>query len=102
MSGNATYGTVCSSGDDGPAETTTERKADLSELRLGIDVACRADHWASLADERGEFIWSGWKFRTTTADLEALWAKIPADAELTVVMEPTRNAWVALAAWLRA
>jgi transposase len=74
----------------------------LSELRLGIDVACRADHWASLADERGEFIWSGWKFRTTTADLEALWAKIPADAELTVVMEPTRNAWVALAAWLRA
>lgn len=74
----------------------------MSELRLGIDVACRADHRASLADERGEFIWSGWKFRTTPADLEALWAKIPADAEVTVVMEPTRNAWVPLAAWLRA
>ncbi len=30
----------------------------MSEVRLGIDVACRADHRASLADERGEFIWS--------------------------------------------
>ena len=49
----------------------------MSEVRLGIDVACRADHRASLADERGEFIWSSWKFRTTTADLERLWAKIP-------------------------
>ncbi len=30
----------------------------MNEVRLGIDVACRADHRASLADERGEFIWS--------------------------------------------
>jgi hypothetical protein len=49
----------------------------MNEVRLGIDVACRADHRASLADERGEFIWSSWKFRTTTTDLERLWAKIP-------------------------
>jgi hypothetical protein len=34
----------------------------MSEVRLGIDIACRADHRASLADERGEFIWSSWKF----------------------------------------
>ena len=27
----------------------------MSEVRLGIDLACRADHRASLADERGEF-----------------------------------------------
>ena len=66
----------------------------MSEVRLGIDVACRADHRASLADERGEFIWSSWKFRTTTADLERLWAKIPDDASVTVILEPTRNAWV--------
>jgi hypothetical protein len=26
---------------------------------------------------------------------------LPSDAEVTVVMEPTRNAWVPLAAWLR-
>ena len=44
---------------------------------VGYRRRCRADHRASLADERGEFIWSSWKFRTTTADLERLWAKIP-------------------------
>ena len=27
----------------------------MNEERLGIEVACRADHRASLADERGEF-----------------------------------------------
>ncbi len=74
----------------------------MSEVRLGIDVACRADHRASLADERGEFIWSSWKFRTTTTDLERLWAKIPVGASVTVILEPTRNAWVPLSAWLQA
>ncbi len=73
----------------------------MSEVRLGIDVACRADHRASLADERGEFIWSSWKFRTTTADLERLWTKIPDGAAVTVILEPTRNAWVPLSAWLQ-
>ena len=49
---------------------TVKRKDHaMSEVRLGIDVACRADHRASLADERGDFIWSSWKFRTTTANL---------------------------------
>jgi len=71
-------------------------------IRLGIDVACRADHQASCADVAGEFLWSGWRFRTTPADLERLWAKVPDGAEVTVVLEPTRNAWVPLAAWLRA
>ena len=74
----------------------------MNVVRLGIDVACQADHQASLADDRGEFIWSAWRFRTRQADLEALWAKIPSGAEVTVVMEPTRNAWVPLAAWLSA
>ncbi len=73
----------------------------MSEVGLGID-ACRADHRASLADERGEFIWSSWKFRTTTTDLERLWAKIPEGASVTVILEPTRNAWVPLSAWLQA
>ena len=71
-------------------------------MRLGIDVACRADHQASLAGVDGEFIWSGWRFRTTPSDLEALWEKIPAGAEVQVIVEPTRNAWVPLAAWLSA
>jgi transposase len=73
-------------------------------LRLGIDIAVRAPHQASLADERGQLIWSGYRFRTTAADLQALWERLPHDhvpEDLTVVMEPTRNAWVPLAAWLR-
>ena len=70
-------------------------------IRLGIDVACRADHQASCADAAGEFLWSGWRFRTTPVDLERLWTKIPEGADVTVVLEPTRNAWVPLAAWLR-
>jgi transposase len=71
----------------------------VQQLRLGIDIACRAAHQASLADEQGRFLWSGRRFRTRSEDLDALWASLPADAEVTVVMEPTRNAWVGLAAW---
>jgi transposase len=74
------------------------------ELRLGIDVACRAAHQASLADEQGKFLWSGRKFRTTTGDLQRLWSMLPAGtapSSVTVIMEPTRNAWVPLAAWFR-
>jgi transposase len=71
-------------------------------VTLGIDVACRADHQATLADGAGEFMWSGLRFRTTPADLERLWDKVPDGAEVTVVLEPTRNAWVPLAAWLSA
>ena len=74
----------------------------MAEVRLGIDVACTAKHQASLADETGGFLWQGWKFRTASAELEALWDKIPDGADVVVVMEPTRNAWVPLAAWLRA
>jgi len=71
---------------------------------MGIDIAVRAPHQASLADERGELVWSGHRFRTTVADLDALWARLPADSgphEVTVVVEPTRNAWVPLVAWFR-
>lgn len=73
-------------------------------LRMGIDIAVRAPHQASLADERGELLWSGHRFRTTATDLDRLWERLPAGTEseqLTIVMEPTRNAWVPLAAWFR-
>jgi transposase len=74
------------------------------QLRLGIDIACRASHQASLADEVGCLLWVGRRFRTTAADLDALWAMLPEDVEpgdVTVIMEPTRNAWVPLASWFR-
>lgn len=75
------------------------------KIRLGIDVACRAAHQASCTDESGTMVFTGRRFTTTVTDLEALWAALPqADQaeEVLVVMEPTRNAWVPLAAWLRA
>ena len=74
------------------------------QLWLGIDVASRAAHQASLADESGRFLWSGHRFRTGAEDLERLWAMLPergTDTEVLVILEPTRNAWVALAAWFR-
>ena len=61
-------------------------------LRMGIDIAVRASHQASLADERGQLLWSGHRFRTTAAELDALWARLPREvhaAQVTVVMEPT-------------
>jgi transposase len=73
-------------------------------LRLGIDIACRAARQVSLADEQGQFLWTGRRFWTTPQDLVRLWAMLPEGtepAELLVIMEPTRNAWVPLAAWFR-
>lgn len=76
----------------------------VQELRLGIDVACRESHRAALADETGKIVWSNRRFTTTVDQLEALWAAVrgSGDTPVVVVMEPTRNAWVPLAAWLRA
>lgn len=73
-------------------------------LRLGIDIACRAAHQASLADEAGRFLWTGRRFRTAPSDLALLWTMLPGGidpGDVLVVMEPTRNAWVPLAAWFR-
>lgn len=71
-------------------------------LTLGIDVACRAAHQATLARD-GAAVWRGRKFWTRLADLERLWADLDlADPhELTVVVEPTRNAWIVIAEWFR-
>ena len=76
----------------------------MQELRLGIDVASVESHRAALADETGRLIWSNRRFRTISGQLEALWTAVRAAGEVpvVVVMEPTRNAWVPLAAWLRA
>lgn len=67
---------------------------------LGIDLACRAAHVASLAAPDGTIVWSGRTFFTRPAELQHLLDDIDCDpAELTVVMEPTRNAWSPVAAW---
>jgi transposase len=72
------------------------------KIRLGVDVACRAAHQASCADDTGTFVWVGHRFRTDPDELDELWAKLPVgEIDVTVIMEPTRNAWVPLAAWFR-
>lgn len=71
-------------------------------MTLGVDVACRAEHQASLAID-GHVRWRGRKFFTNTSELEGLWADLDVvdPGELTVVLEPTRNAWLVLAQWFR-
>jgi transposase len=73
------------------------------DLILGIDLACRAAHQASLARADGTYVWTGRKFFTRPADLEELWADIKLEDgdTLRVVMEPTRNAWAPVASWFR-
>lgn len=74
----------------------------MGTLTLGIDVACRTSHQASLADDQGRFWFVGRRFVTASADLEALWHDATRGGDdITVVLEPTRNAWVPLAAWFR-
>jgi transposase len=71
-------------------------------IRIGIDVACRAAHRAACADATGKLIWRNLRFQTRAEELDDLWLRIPeGEDDITVVMEPTRNAWVPLAAWFR-
>lgn len=67
-----------------------------------MDVACRAAHQATLAVD-GKTVWRGRKFWTRPADLERLWddLDLAEPGELTVVVEPTRNAWIVVAEWFR-
>src|SRR5215831_6871374 len=77
-------------------------KGEGVKVRLGVDIACRSPHIAACADESGSVLWSGRRFRTEASELEVLWARLPVEAaEVMVVMEPTRNAWVPLVGWFR-
>ena len=71
-------------------------------LTLGIDVAVRAAHQATFARD-GAAVWRGRKFFTRSTDLERLWIDLDIEdpGELTVVLEPTRNAWIVIAEWFR-
>lgn len=65
---------------------------------LGVDLGVRAAHVATLCDETGAVIWTRQRFRTRCEELAKLSARVGKDSELMVVMEPTRNAWVPVAA----
>jgi hypothetical protein len=49
------------------------QQRSLVILRMGVDIAVRAPHQASLTDERGQLLSSGHRFRTTATDLDALY-----------------------------
>jgi hypothetical protein len=57
---------------------------------------------ATLTDERGKVVWKRRRFFNRQADLVALSAAAGPAEELTVVIEPTRNSWVLVAAHFRA
>ena len=69
---------------------------------LGIDLAVRAAHVATLTNEQGKVVWSKRRFRNCRDDLLALSDAAGPVNELTVVMEPTRNSWVLVAAHFQA
>lgn len=73
------------------------------ELVLGIDLACRAAHQASLARPDGTLAWTGKMYFTRPGELDKLWKEIALGERDTVgvVMEPTRNAWAPVASWFR-
>jgi len=79
-----------------------ERAEEESMSTLGIDLAVRAAHVATLTNDQGEVIWSRRRFQSHPRDLAALSAAAGPAPELTVVMEPTRSAWVVVAAHFRA
>jgi hypothetical protein len=55
----------------------TPDKETLVDLRLGIDIACRTAHQASLADHTGRLLWRGHRFHTITGGLDRLWQRLP-------------------------
>lgn len=71
---------------------------------LGIDIACRAAHVATLLQAGNrKATWTNMKFTTDPADLDRVWRRLDGidPAEITVVLEPTRNAWITVAEWFR-
>ena len=83
----------------GPGDRDSSSGVGGTRVTLGIDVACRADHQASLVDERGEFVSVGSPVPQRGRGTAGAVVAGPVRAEATVVLEPTRNAWAALAAW---
>lgn len=68
---------------------------------LGVDLGVRAAHVATLCDESGAVMWTGQRFHTSCEELAGLSARVGDNETLVVVMEPTRNAWVPVAAHFR-
>ena len=84
-----------------PSGSTTNERTAMTKYILGIDVACRAAHQGTLPTNAASSSGVPGSFARPRATSTSLWSSLPEDAELTVVMEPTRNAWVPLASWFQ-
>ena len=61
----------------------------MERATLGVDLGIRANHVATLCNERGERVWSKRRFRNRHDELEALVGHIGECGGLTVVMDRT-------------
>ena len=84
--------------DRNGTELTIREEDDVAKRTLGVDLGIRGAHVATLCDEEGEVVWTGKRFRTRSEELATLSTRVGADEGLLVVMEPTRNVWVPVAA----
>ena len=78
--------------------TPTKYQEVFMAIRIGIAIACPAVHRAACTNATGSLLWKNVRFRTSPEDQEALWQRSRlGEANITVVREPTCNAWVPLA-----
>jgi transposase len=71
---------------------------------VGIDLAIRGAHVATILDERGEVIGAPVRFRLRQRDLEKLNRRLRSELkpedQIIAIMEPTGMAWFPVARWL--
>jgi hypothetical protein len=72
---------------------------------VGIDLAIRGSHVATILDDQGQILGAPIRFRLSESDLSKLIARIRKDLDpadrVVAVMEPTGMAWFPVAHWLQ-
>jgi hypothetical protein len=92
---------VCDAGDDGrrvQGNCSDDKKETrrMKQARLGVDLACQRPTRRAWPTSRASSFGRRGSSPPRLLTWRSLRAKVPDDAEVTVVMEPTRNAWVPL------
>ena len=76
----------------------------MSTRTVGIDLAIRGSHVATILNERGDMVGTPIRFRLTRKDLHRLTQQVRAgltrEDRTLAVMEPTGMAWFPVAQWL--
>lgn len=76
----------------------------MTTRTVGIDLAIRGSHVATILNERGDMVGPPFRFRLTRKDLHQLIQQVRAgltrEDRVLAVMEPTGMAWFPVAHWL--